>query len=321
MAGGLGLVGCRTSVADRRVAPSLPRDAREFGVALDPWNLDDWSAAIGAKPTMVMEFEQFSRNRTIDAHFAEARRQGVRSFMITWEPWQSVSAALGKVAQHKEQPAYSNAAIATGKLDGYIHRFARSVAAGGLHFYVRYAHEMNGDWYPWSRDPANYILAWRRVVDIFRAEKVDNAKFIFSMNPSIWIDEKTFEAAVRQYWPGDDYVDYIGSTMINFGGRKSYTVAEFAARLIRMRAMFRKDAFVTEMNTDADVRVAWLAELRAWLATQAPWVRGIVLSPQGSSRGETQLGSQVGDLSWNVMTDPQTQPVIRGLAADMTGSR
>ena len=293
---------------------------REFGVATDPWHVDEWAAAVGARPTMVMEFEAFSRRRTIDGHFAEARRQGLSSFMVTWEPWVTVKAALGKDAQYRPQPEYSNAAIAAGTWDAYVRDFARSVAGAKLRTYIRYAHEMNGDWYPWSRDPQQFVLAWRRIVDVFRAEGATNAKFVFSVNPSLWQDDRTvFQPSVMRYWPGPEYVDYVGSTMISFGGRKDYTVAEFSGRLALIHTMFGKELLITELNTALADRVKWLTDLRTWLVTEARWVRGVVLS-QGASRGQEQLGSQVGDLSWDVTADPETQPVVRAMIADLAGA-
>jgi Glycosyl hydrolase family 26 len=309
----LGLTACqrRDAIPD----PVFDATKREFGISIDPWKFDEWAAAVGAKPTMLMGFEAFSKRRTLDKHFAEARRQGVRSFMVTWEPWVSVSADLGKEEQRKEQPEYSNKAIASGAWDDYFRMFARSVAASGLIVYIRHAHEMNGDWYPWSRDPADYVTAWRRMVDIFRKEGAKNAKFVFSVNPSVWVPDEEFKASLQDYWPGPEYVDFLGSTMISFGGKKSYSVAEFAARLGFTRSLFNKDMIITELNTALVGRVKWLTDLRTWLAEDAIWVRGVVLS-QGESRGQVQLGDKVGDLSWNVMTDADSKPVIRGIIND-----
>jgi len=299
-------------------AESAP--SRVFGVATDPWKVDEWAAAVGETPTMVMEFEAWSRDRTIENHFTEVRRQGVRTFMLTWEPWQTVSAAKGKTAQHKLQPEFSNAAIAAGEKDDYLRAWAESIAKSGLKVYVRYAHEMNGDWYPWSRDPAKYIAAWRRMVDIFREAGADNARFVFSYNPSVFEPLAGWETNLRRYWPGDDYVDLLGSTMINFGGKKAYTVSEFVARFEKAREMFDKKLIITELNTAAEDRVKWLVDLRTWLdTTGADWVEGIVIS-QAESRGAAQLGNKVGNLSWNVATDPETQPVIRGIIKDFAAA-
>jgi len=289
---------------------------REFGIAADPWNVDEWASVVGAHPTMVMEFEQWSRNRTIDSHLTAAHEHGLSSFMICWEPWQSVPAEAGIEAQYADQPTYSNASIASGRLDDYIRSFARSVKAAKLTVYMRYAHEMNGSWYPWSRDPAMYVQAWRHVVDIFRQEGAANAKWVFSMHPSLYDSESRWLKNVERYWPGADYVDYLGTTLINFGGTKETSVAQYAKRLTLMHRTFGGEVIVTELNTAAKGRVAWLSDLRTWLDS-TPWIRGVVLSQQ-SSRAQTQLGKKVGDLSWDVLDDPETQPVVKGIVEDLT---
>jgi hypothetical protein len=298
-------------------ADQVETGGREFGIAGDPWHVDDWAEAVGAEPTMVMEFEQWHRDRTLETHFAQTRRLGLSSFMVTWEPWAPVPPYLGSEARYAAQPRYRNAAIAGGDLDDYIHDFAASVAGSGLTVYIRHAHEMNGDWYPWSRDPDSYVRAWRRIVDIFRAEGATNARFVFSLNPSLYLEPADWLEIAERYWPGAGYVDLLGSTMISFGGTKDYTVAEFAQRLEFMHEAFGKDLIISEVNTAAEGRVEWLADLRTWLATDAPWVAGVVLS-QGESRGQVLLGDEVGDLSWNVTTDPETQPVVRGMIEDLT---
>ncbi|MEV4626050.1 glycosyl hydrolase [Micromonospora sp. NPDC049523] len=316
LAAAVSLAGCGSGDRSPAEVAEAEVPSRVLGVAMDPWHVDEWAGAVGAPPTMVMEFEAWSRNRTIDTHFAELRRQGVRTFMLTWEPWQSVSADKGRVAQYVEQPEFSNAAIAAGKKDEYIRSWAKSVAASGLLVYVRYAHEMNGNWYPWSRDPAGYVAAWRHIVDIFRAEGATNARFVFSVNPSIFEPAEDWTKNLRGYWPGDDYVDLLGSTMINFGARKEYSVADFVARFELARGLFNKKFILTEVNTAAAGRVKWLSDLRTWLDTGgADWVEGLALS-QAESRGAAQLGDRVGDLSWNVVDDPETQPVIRGILQD-----
>jgi beta-mannanase len=40
------------------------------------------------------------------------------------------------------------------------------------------AHEMNGNWYPWSRDavPNDYILAWRHVHDMFSSKNLNSTR-------------------------------------------------------------------------------------------------------------------------------------------------
>jgi hypothetical protein len=292
---------------------------REFGIVTDPWQVDYWAAAVGARPTMVMEFEHWHRDRTLDDHFAAARAHGLRSFMVSWEPWVPVDPSLGRDAQYAAQSRYTNAAVVAGRQDDYVRRFAQSVARAKLTVYIRYAHEMNGEWYPWSRDAPNFVRAWRHVVDIFRAEGATNARWVFSLNPSLYQNDTVWTNRVQQFWPGPEYVDYLGASMINFGGAQERVLADFMPRLNLMHAMFGKELIITEFNTSAEHRVRWLTDLRTWLVTDGTWVRGIVLS-QVFSREQAQRGTRVGDLAWSVATDPDTRPVVRALIRDLAES-
>ena len=81
---------------------------------------------------------------------------------ITWEPWDTTK-PLGA-----SQPRYSLRNIADGKFDSYIRTWARTLAAYGGEVQLRFAQEMNGDWYPWGRGtngntPAEFVKAWRHV--------------------------------------------------------------------------------------------------------------------------------------------------------------
>jgi len=302
------------------VSTAGAQSPKQFGVVTDPAHFVEWSSAIGARPTLDMEFEAWSRQRTLEDRFAAARSQGVTAYMVTWEPWAPVPATLGREAQYAVQPAYSNASIAAGAWDGYVRSFARTVRDSGLTVYVRYAHEMNGNWYPWSHDVSAYRRAWRHVVDVFRAEGATNARFVWSINPNLYQDQATVIGHAWHYWPGSAYVDVVGTTMIDFGGAKDYPVARFVDRFRALHSAFGKRVFVTEFQTDFDGRLAWLQDLRAWLATGTSWVEGLNLSQAYASRGQAQMGSMVGNLAWSVRTDPAAAAIVRGIVEDVTGA-
>ena len=295
------------------------QSVKQFGIVTDPAHFGTWATAIGSMPTLDMEFEAWSKQRTLDDRFAQARAAGVTAYMVTWEPWAPVAASLGRAAQYAVQPAYKNTAIVAGAWDDYIRAFARSVRDSGLTVYMRYAHEMNGNWYPWSHDMTGFRAAWRHVVDIFRAEGATNAKFVWSLNPNLYQDKATMIANAWHYWPGAAYVDLVGTTMIDFGGVKDYPVASFVDRFKTMHSTFGKHLFITEFQTDFDGRLAWLTDLRTWLATGTSWVDGLTLSQAYASRGQAQMGTTVGNLAWSVRTDPEAAAIVRGIVNDVTG--
>jgi mannan endo-1,4-beta-mannosidase len=290
-------------------APATAAAAGSFGVYVDPWNLASWNHDVGRAPQYVARFEAFSRGATVDSFLREAERQGLRRVLVSWEPWRPVPDELGVAEQFRPQPGYRNADIAAGAQDAYIARFARSLATFRGRVDLRYAHEMNGTWYPWSHDPVAYRRAWRRVVRRVRPQ-AKNVRFVWSVNPSLYLSTRRWRRSVRVYWPGRRFVDAVGSTMINFGGVKRYTVNRFAPRLRALRRLFHKPVQLTEVNTVRRGRLAWLRSL-ARLLRRTPWIRSVAWF-QHRSRGQTQIDG-AGRLDWDVQRDRRAATALRGV--------
>jgi glycosyl hydrolase family 26 len=306
-----------TTPGSPALVAEIPNQGRPFGVYVDPWHVDDWARAVGEAPQLVAKFEAFSRRQPIDGYLREAERQGIGSVMVSWEPWKPVPAALGVRAQRRPQAGYRNADVAAGRWDTYIRSFARSMASFRGAVLLRYAHEMNGFWYPWSRDPAGYVRAWRRIVRIFRGAGARNVRFVWSVNPNLYQPPGERMRNLRRYWPGRRYVDALGSTMINFGGEKNYSVARLYSALRAVHAAFRKPVMLTETNTARRGRLRWLRDLRSMLQ-RARWIRGVAWS-QLPSRGMAQRKNLVGNTDWDVTADPAAAKALRLVIRD--GSR
>jgi mannan endo-1,4-beta-mannosidase len=298
------------------VAPPAKPARRAFGVFVDPWHVDDWARDIGAMPQLVAKFEAFSRDRELGPFLAEARHQGVRQVMISWEPWRPVPSRLGLAAGSLPQVGYRNGDIAGAVQDDYIRRMARSLASFDGTVWMRYAHEMNGYWYPWSHGPVAYRRAWRRVVALFRDEGADNVRFVFSVNANLYENRRTWWRGVRAYWPGRRWIDAVGSTMIDFGGKKNYTVARFAPRIRELHRRTHLPVILTEVNVDQAVRMPWLRSLRVMLAGM-PFIRAVVWS-QLPSRGRAHQ-TNTGVVDWDIRRDPTAAALLRAIVDD--GSR
>jgi mannan endo-1,4-beta-mannosidase len=300
-------------------APAPASAERTFGVYVDPWHVAEWAHDVGIAPQYVARFEAFSRNETLHSFLDQAALQGLRRVLVTWEPWKPVSAELGVMEQFRSQPGYRNRDIAAGVQDEYILRFAQSLATFPGRVDLRYAHEMNGTWYPWSHDSIAYRRAWRHIVRLFRGAGVRNVRFVWSPNPSLFLPWRAWLRSVRVYWPGKQYVDAVGSTMINFGGHvKQYAVARFAPRLRALRRLYGKPVMLPEVNTAYRGRVRWLRDLRRMLRDM-PWIRSVAWFQQ-QSRGE-QLIEGAGRLGWNLQRDPAGAAQVRALARTLTSPR
>src|SRR5215217_2780714 len=295
--------------ADSAALAPAQRPSRVFGVYVDPWHVDDWGRAVGAAPQAVAKFQAFSSDRSLTGYAAEAIGKGIHRLMVAWEPWAPVPSSLGTGAQSRPQPGYRNIDIARGVQDRYIAGFARELARFPGTVYLRYAHEMNGYWYPWSRDARAYRWAWRRVVRLFRIAGAGNVRFLWSVNLNLYEPANVWLANARRYWPGDRYVDDLGATVIDFGGDKDYPVARFAPRLRALHRDFGKPVVLAETNTDWAGRVPWLRDLRAMLAGM-PWVRAVMWS-QLPSRGQAHRAGTSGLLDWDVQRDPAAAIELR----------
>jgi mannan endo-1,4-beta-mannosidase len=306
----------RAEPAPARFAPA-PHPRRVFGVYVDPWHVDDWARSVGAAPQAVAKFEAFARDRTIDEYAAESARQGIRRMLVSWEPWTPVPAALGLDAQAAPQPGMRNIDIARGAQDRYILRFARSLARFRGTVWLRFAHEMNGYWYPWSRDARAYRWAWRRVAQLLRIAGARNVRLVWSVNLTLYEPRHTWLANARRYWPGRRYVADVGATVIDFGGDKDYPVARFAPRLRALHRIFGKPVVLAETNTDWAGRVPWLRDLRTMLDGM-PWIRAVMWS-QLPSRGQAHRATASGLLNWDVQRDPPAATELRALIEDGGG--
>jgi beta-mannanase len=117
------------------------------------------------------------------------------------------------------QPAYQLADIIAGTYDSYITGWATAAAAWGKPCYLRFAHEMNGNWYPWAEavngnTAGQYATAWQHVRDIFTAAGATNVKWIWA--PNVLYSGST---ALAGLYPGDSYVDVVGVDGYNYQGR------------------------------------------------------------------------------------------------------
>ena len=121
---------------------------------------------------------------------------------ITWAP--------SDPARGRDDPERSLAGIARGDHDAYVRRFAAGVRDAGAPVRIRFGHEMNGTWVPWSEvrsgnRPGDFVRAWRHLHDVFAQVGATDAVWVWS--PNI-VGPR--QAALAGLYPGDAYVDEVG---------------------------------------------------------------------------------------------------------------
>ena len=95
--------------------------------------------------------------------------------LLTWEPW-----AWGSGTS---QPAYSLDRITAGDFDSYLRQWGQALADWGHPVMLRFGHEMNGNWYPWSEQlngngPGDYVAAWRHIHDVVASTGTSNVTWL-----------------------------------------------------------------------------------------------------------------------------------------------
>ena len=120
--------------------------------------------------------------------------------------------------------------ILSGRHDAYLHTVARQVAAFGHDILFRWGHEMNLTEYSWAgscnnRNTQAFIDAYRHIVDIFRAEGATNVQWVWAPNYQSWPLEPWND--YQNYYPGDEYVDWVSVIGYNWGASSPYSGREW----------------------------------------------------------------------------------------------
>jgi len=198
-----------------------------FGANVD-WGVDtprDFNRRLGSKAAVFVQFLKFpldeQASQYLDLFLLEVGQQGAIAF-LTFEP----TSGLDTVT---EETAHDLAA----RLSHYNLQ--------GIPIFVLFAHEMNGTWYKWSSQPSLYKEKYRMVADYIHRVALRTAMVwapnygggypfsggLYEVKP----DDPDFDLLdtngdgrlsmaddmYSPYYPGDDYVDWVGFTIYHWG--------------------------------------------------------------------------------------------------------
>ena len=106
--------------------------------------------------------------------------------------------------------------IVDGLYDTQLRASAQGVKDFGKPIIIGFAHEFNETYSPFFGDPAAYIAAWRHVHRIFTQAGATNVQWLWP--PNYKSDRPDAPMTdYNLYYPGDDYVDWIGVYGFNWG--------------------------------------------------------------------------------------------------------
>ena len=250
-----------------------------FGLALPygyawPQVVADVEQILNRKVPTVVIFRDFkSEFPMTDCREARAR---AKTMQITWEPW------------HFENPdAIKLNDIIAGKHDKYIDAWAVAAKSFGSEVWVRWGHEFNGNWYPWTisangKNPQIYAKAFRHVRDRFSKAGAFNVRWIWCVNAESvpqgdWNDP-------RKAYPGDAYVDMISIDGYNFGETLSHSSWQsfsdiYAAPYDMLTKKYpNKPIMIGEVAsaTTGGDKTKWIQEMDKALRSRFRRVQGVV---------------------------------------------
>jgi hypothetical protein len=209
------------------IIPPASADARVRKVVLgvsiehhnrEPGTFDQFKRQVGGNaPRMWTLWSQWGSPNTkqFPRYAADWVAQKGAVPFIFWEPIDPAGSCM-----------YSKHAwTARGDYDTYIREWAKAARAYGEPVMLRWAHEINGQFFRWgTRHPqcgntiADYKAAWKHIVKIFRSVKANNVKFVWTVararcpggcNP------------YDDYYPGNKFVHYVGFSNFNWGAVKN----------------------------------------------------------------------------------------------------
>lgn len=232
---------------------------------------------VGKKPAMVMWYQDWAQKFPAEEALNVVNYGAVPH--IVWEPWYWGDTGTNTKVGLKN--------IIDGKWDGYILSWAKSIKEFGHPVFLRVAHEFNIEGYPWGivnndKNPETYVKAYRRIVDIFRREKVTNVKWVWApMNHSF--PDESWNDWVLAY-PGDDYVDWIGFDGYNWGKTQTWSNWESfnylfrdpvrrAKKLWPNKPMMIAEFASTEKGGD---KAAWIKEISGYLKSSLREIDAII---------------------------------------------
>ena len=270
------LVSVGTTEASPEPVASGSRVLWGFRTPSGPWNLDELVALeglVGKGSSLHMWAQDFTHSPDFDPRLADGVWTQGAWPILTWSPWNHDGGP--------RQAEYSLASIIQGRHDAHIRRWARQIASWGKPLMLRFAHEMNGDWFPWSVNAngnrrEEFVPAWRHVHRLFAEAGATNVRWIWSVNVLYGPGSE-----LSGLFPGDGYVDYVAVDGYNPGSDESKGWRSFedifGTTLRAVRALSSKPVLLTEVasgETGGD-KAAWIRDFFAHLRNH-PEIVGFV---------------------------------------------
>jgi mannan endo-1,4-beta-mannosidase len=254
---------------------AVPARQLAMGVSMLPYDnlavLDSFAASVGGKtPAIWSVWNNWRGHNSAFPNTAFLDQLLARKTvpMIFWQPVDE---------NNRNSPDFTYKRIVAGYWDAYITKWATAAKAWGHRVIVRFAHEMDGRWFPWGvgnfdNTAANFIAAWRHIWTIFKGTGgvgATNVRFLWSPL-----------APKPTLYPGDPYVDYVGFSAFNWGSPKPWRsmLDTLRPKVVSLGKFAHKPVIVAETasNSIGGDKAAWIKNGYAAVYKNLPSVKAVV---------------------------------------------
>ena len=224
-----------------------------------PLVVGDLETALNRKIPHIVTFQDWSQPFP-DLDARESRARG-KTLQVTWEPWHFSDPGAVKLGD-----------IIAGKHDKYIDDWAAGARSFGGEIWLRWGHEMNGNWYPWSigqngSDAQNWTRAYRHIHDRFRRAGASNVRWIWCFNAES-VPDLSWNDPAKTY-PGNDYVDAVAVDGYNFGATTAHSRWQSFEQIFARPVALANEKWPdkplwigeTGCSTNGGDKVAWLRQM------------------------------------------------------------
>jgi hypothetical protein len=246
-------------------------------------NLEAFHAQTGVYPAAVGAYFDFTtRPENLAIFLAAAQAQGcVPSVTLDPKVW---------IDPHNRKPVSPNLGdqktfiglIQAGRFDSQLDAWARVLRDFDHPVLLRFAHEMNGNWYPYggggdadgdghADGPEAFIRAWRHVHDRFAAAGAVNLIWVFCPNGEDFPDA-SWNRPFR-YYPGDAYANMISVDAYEHREKRTQSLSDAVEPFLGRLGQFLRERRAAGNNAVPAFGLGEFGTNRKDPASKAEWYR------------------------------------------------
>jgi len=225
--------------SSKAVVKLLPPEDGKIYFAAYPAFLEMWEPDIDTvEAERIVTFETLAQKELTWASFSQYWADGITYPheaihtihdegiipLVRFEPRSRVD---GYIVESVQEELFTLQHIIDGQFDSELKRWAQDAKEDNIPLLIDFGVEVNGGWFPWNGlyngggttdgygdadypdGPERFQDAYRHIVQLFRDEGVKHVTWFFHVSMHTTEPADTWNAP-KMYYPGDEYVDWIG---------------------------------------------------------------------------------------------------------------